>query len=72
MGSYQGYSVKNNSDEKLLTGEIWLEKQLAMAGVHIMDCKKGWFAADNPLAVQLATELDKIQELDDMCIRSLE
>lgn len=42
-----------------------MEKELAMVGVHIDDCRNGWYDESNPLAVELAKEIDLLLNLDE-------
>lgn len=60
----QGAAQRNKSDETIFEG-IWLEKELAMVGVHIDDCRNGWYDESNPLAVELAKEIDLLLNLDE-------
>ena len=42
-----------------------MEKELAMVGVHIDDCRSGWYDESNPLALELAKEIDILHNLDE-------
>jgi len=44
--------------------ETWLEKELAMAAIHIRNCQSGWYSEDNVVATDLASELETIYALD--------